>query len=858
MTDRPANARAPRLLKTVLSWACLAIGTTVLAAPPAADAPKPAAPPTPLDIERNAFFETEVRPILLDACVKCHGGEKIKGALNMTSRAGLLQGGDTGPAVIPERPLESLLLKAVAYTDDNLLMPPKEKLPADKIAVLTKWVTLGAHMPPDAFPGLKTAAPEHVEHPLAGKVTPEAMKFWSFVPVAKPAAPDVKDKAWVKSPVDAFVLAKLEANQLRPAPPANKIALLRRAYYDLTGLPPKSDEVEAFLADNSPDAFTKVIDRLLASPQYGEKWGRHWLDLVRFAETNSFERDGIKPNAWRFRDYVIESFNNDKPYDQFVREQIAGDELDKVTHESIIATGFYRLGQWDDEPSDRVLARYDELDDIVTTVSQGFLGLTINCARCHDHKIDPITAKDYYSLVAVFNNIAPYGKGDSTMVEIVPPDRQKAFEEEKRSIEQRKEDARQRIGNYERQALKNLTSDERKKHENLRGKDREADVERLVLAATNADDLKLFKAAKRELRELEADKGKNVPKAMAVKETGPKPVDTFLLKRGNPQSLGEKVAPAFPAVLQPPALTLAAPKPDQKTTGLRRQLADWLTDAKNPLPARVMANRIWQHHFGRGIVRSPNDFGVNGDRPTHPELLDYLASEFVSRNWSVKAMHRLIMLSNTYQMSADADKVALAKDPLNNLMWRFDMRRLTAEEIRDSILALNGKLNLKMGGPGIFPTIPAAILAGQSRPGEGWGKNPPDEASRRSVYIHVKRSLVVPIIAAFDGADTDFSCPSRFQTTQSTQALMMLNSDMINDEARALAARLKSQAGDDPRKQVEMALRLALSRTPTDDEISRGVDFMARLQAKHKASPETALNQFALLVLNLNEFVYVD
>ncbi|HSI36646.1 MAG: DUF1549 domain-containing protein, partial [Phycisphaerae bacterium] len=402
MTDRPANARTPRLLKAVMAWTCLAIAAPVLAAPPAADAPKPAAPPSPLDVERFAFFNTEVRPILLDSCIKCHGGEKVKGELNMTSRAGLLKGGDTGPAVVPERPLESLLLKAISYADDNLLMPPKEKLPADKIAVLTKWVTLGAHMPPDAFPGLKTAAPEHVENPLAGKVTPEAMKFWSFVPVAKPVAPDVKDKAWVKSPIDAFVLAKLEANQLRPAPPANKIALLRRAYYDLTGLPPKSDEVEAFVADASPDAFAKVVDRLLASPQYGEKWGRHWLDLVRFAETNSFERDGIKPNAWRFRDYVIDAFNTDKPYDQFVREQIAGDELDKVTHESIIATGFYRLGQWDDEPSDRVLARYDELDDIVTTVSQGFLGLTINCARCHDHKIDPVTARDYYSLVAVF------------------------------------------------------------------------------------------------------------------------------------------------------------------------------------------------------------------------------------------------------------------------------------------------------------------------------------------------------------------------------------------------------------------------------------------------------------------------
>ncbi|HSI36689.1 MAG: DUF1553 domain-containing protein, partial [Phycisphaerae bacterium] len=503
-------------------------------------------------------------------------------------------------------------------------------------------------------------------------------------------------------------------------------------------------------------------------------------------------------------------------------------------------------------------ARYDELDDIVTTVSQGFLGLTINCARCHDHKIDPVTARDYYSLVAVFNNIAPYGKGDSTMVDIPMPGRNAALDQELKGVEQRLADLKGRVDAFEVKAIAAMSPAERKKFDRFNKPDRAKALEQKVLETTNADDARLYKGLVRQYTELERDKHKSVPKAMAVKETGPKPADTFLLKRGNPQSPGEKVAPAFPAVLQPPALTPAAPKPDQKSTGLRRQLANWLTDAKNPLPARVMANRIWQHHFGRGIVRSPNDFGVNGDRPTHPELLDYLASEFVTRNWSVKAMHRLIMLSSTYQMSADADKNALAKDPLNNLLWRFDMRRLTAEEIRDSILALNGKLNLKMGGPGIFPTIPAAILAGQSRPGEGWGRNTPEEASRRSVYIHVKRSLVVPIITAFDGADTDFSCPSRFQTTQSTQALMMLNSDMINDEARALAARLKKQAGDDPRKQVEMALRLALSRTPEEQEISRGVDFIARLQAKHKASPETALNQFALLVLNLNEFVYVD
>ncbi len=810
------------------------------------------------DADKLAFFEQQVRPLLQSTCIKCHGGEKVKGELRLTSRQSILKGGENGPAISIDQPATSLILKAISWSDDNLQMPPKEKLGPEKVAILSKWIEMGAPW----TPGAGDLANAHIEKPethrVVGRVTPEALKFWSFQPVAHPAVPEVKNKQWIQSPIDAFVLAKLEAAGLSPAAPASKTALLRRAYYDLAGLPPSPADVDAFLADVSPDAFAKVIDRLLASPHYGEKWGRHWLDVVRYAETNSFERDGIKPNAWRFRDYVIESFNSDKPYDQFVREQIAGDELDTVTHSSIIATGFYRLGQWDDEPSDKLQARYDELDDIVTTVGQGFLGLTMNCCRCHDHKIDPIPQKDYYSLLAFFQNIAPYSNGPSTMVEILPPDRQKAFEEEKRSVEQRKEDARTGIAHFEKPVMKALTKEERVNYDKLKPREREAFLDAHILANTNADDLRHYKQLKKDLRELEAHKDKDTPLALAVKETSPNPVPTFILKRGNPTLQGDAVTPAFPEVLSPPKVAVPQLKPGQKTTGLRRELAKWLTDPKNPMPARVMANRIWEHHFGRGIVRSPNDFGFGGEKPTHPELLDYLASEFVAHGWSMKAMHRTIMLSAAYQMSSAADAKALAKDPQNDLFWRFDMRRLTAEEIRDSILSINGKLNLAMGGPGIYPTIPDAILAGQSVPGKGWGKNSPEEASRRSVYIHVKRSLVVPLISAFDGPDTDFSCPARFTTTQSTQALLMLNSEMINEEARALAARLKKQAGDDPRKQVELALRLALSRTPDESEITRGVTFMQRMREKYAATPETALNQFSLLVLNLNEFAYLD
>ena len=805
------------------------------------------------DAAQTHFFETKVRPLLQEHCVKCHGGEKTKGGLKLTTRQGLLQGGDSGPAVDLKNFAKSRLVVAISYEDEDLQMPPKQKLETAQIAVLRKWVEMGAPWPGGGADAVGASLPGHGE--AKPKVDPA--KHWSFQPMARPAVPEVRDRVWVKNPIDAFILHKLQANGLAPATPAQKIALLRRAYFDLIGLPPKPAEVEAFLADPSPNAFEKVIDRLLASPQYGEKWGRHWLDVVRFAETNSFERDAVKPNAWRYRDYVIESFNADKPYDQFLREQLAGDELDEVTPESVIATGFYRLGAWDDEPTDKLQARYDELDDIVTTVGQGMLGLTMNCARCHDHKIDPIPQKDYYRLLAFFHNIAPYTTtGPAVMTPIAPADQLRAYEEEEKSIADRKEDLKKRIEHFEDQVEDKLTAGERERAKSPRA--RERIFAPYVLAATNEDELRRYRELWSQLRELEARRKTDLPQALSVKETSPKPLPTHVMVRGNAASPGEEVQPGFPQVLKPPSPSFRPPKPSQKTTGRRRALAEWVTARDNPLTARVMANRLWQHHFGRGIVRSPNDFGLGGDKPTHPELLDWLASELVSRGWRLKAMHKLIMTSSAYQMGSGHGSAAYAKDPQNDLFWRFDMRRLTAEEIRDAILAVNGALNLKMGGPGIYPSIPEAILHGQSRPGEGWGKSTPEEKNRRSVYIHVKRSLPLPAMAAFDSADTDFSCPARFTTTQSTQALLMLNSDWINEEAKVLAGRLKKEAGESPEAQVRLGLSLATSRTPTSAEVDRGVAFMKRLMENHKATGDVALEQFALLVLNLNEFAYLD
>jgi hypothetical protein len=802
------------------------------------------------------FFESQVRPILERSCFKCHGAEaKIKGGLRLTSRAGLLKGGDTSPAISLEEPSKSLLLKAISYVDEDLQMPPKEQLPKEKIAILTQWVNWGAPWPAGGATEVATAPASAAAH-VPPKVTPETMRFWSYQPIHRPSIPQVKDPRWIRNPIDNFVLSKLESSGLPHAGPAAKTALIRRAYYDLTGLAPTPQEVDAFLADNSADAYERIVDRLLASPQYGEKWGRHWLDVVRFAETNSFERDGLKPNAWKYRDYVIDSLNKDKPYDRFVREQIAGDEVEHPTPETIIATGFYRLGAWDDEPSDKLQARYDELDDIVTTVGQGFMGMTMNCCRCHDHKIDPIPQKDYYSLVAFFQNLTPYQNGRNIQTEIVPDDKKEAHEEEVQSLARRKEDLRKRVASFEDLVLPKLTESEKADLDKPRK--RATLLESKILAATNEDELRHYKELRQQLKELEERKESAYPEALSVKEISSKLVPTFILKRGNASSPGDEVEPAFPEVLSPPKVVLPPPKKGQKTTGLRTQLANWLISDKNPLVARVIVNRLWEHHFGRGIVRSPNDFGFGGDKPTHPELLDYLASELVARGWHLKAIHKLIMTSSAYQMSSAPNESALAKDPQNDLLWRFDMRRLTAEEFRDSILQVTGRLNLKMGGPGIYPTIPAAILAGQSVPGQGWSTSSPQEAARRSVYIHIKRSLVVPILSAFDAADTDFSCPARFTTTQATQSLMLLNSDMMNDEAKAFANRLKKEAGASPESQVRLALRLALSREPSNDEISRGITFMQTLKTKHNATAETALNQFALLVLNLNEFAYLD
>ena len=763
-------------------WACacallpVALHAQAPKAEPEAALDAVASNPAREDPALARLFETRVAPLLRQHCLKCHGQEKsLRGGLSLVSREDVLRGGDSGPAVDLKTPGESLLLEAVHY--DSFEMPPDGKLKDEEIAIFERWVRSGLPWTPGAERSSRRAENNGMQERLEA-----AAHHWAYQPMTHPTPPAV-DSDRISTPIDAFILRHLHDKGLSLAPEADKATLLRRVYYTVTGLPPTPSDVRTFLADDAPGAWERVVDRLLASPQYGEHWARHWLDLVRFAETNSYERDAAKPFAWRYRDYVIRSFNADKPYDQFIREQLAGDEIDPRSDDALIATGFYRLGIWDDEPVDREQALYDQLDDIVATTGQVFLGINIGCARCHEHKIDPIPQEDYYRFLAFFNGITPYGIRDAKSVE--------------------------------RFSVRPLPS--ASQHGSV-AKDQ---------------------------------------RVLCVTEVGSQPRPTHVLIRGSAAARGKPVAPGFPQILGGADATVTPAAEGAASCGRRRILADWIASPDNPLTARVIVNRIWQYHFGKGLVRTPSDFGISSPPPSYPELLDYLAGELIAGGWRLKRIHRMILLSSVYRASSAIDPKAQSVDPSNELLGRFPSRRLEAESIRDSILAVRGDLNLQMGGPSVFIKMPAAVLAGQSRPGSGWGKSPVDQQVRRTIYVHVKRSLVVPIVAAFDGADTDTSCPSRFVSTQPTQALLMLNSDFLQESSRRFAADLRRCVGDNEEALVRAGLWRVLQRPPSRKEVERGMAFLRRMVQQHGVGEARALQYYCLLLLNLNEFVYV-
>ncbi|MBA4106148.1 MAG: hypothetical protein C0485_10340 [Pirellula sp.] len=778
-------------------------------------------------------FSREVKPILARRCFACHGPESGEGGLRLDGREHALAELDSGLlAIVPEDAESSELIARVTAEDESLRMPPEGKaLTEHEVDVLRRWIDEGAHY----------------------------QKHWAFVPPVKREPPSLAgaNQSWVQTPIDAFVLAQLAANNLQPAPQADKRALCRRAYFDLTGLPPTEQQLEEFVSDDAPDAWERLIDQLLASSHYGERWGRHWLDLVRFAETNSFERDGGKPNAWKYRDYVIRSFNDDKPYDQFVKEQLAGDELDEVTHDSILATGYYRLGIWDDEPADAVQSRSDEMDDLIATTSQAFLGLTVGCARCHDHKIDPIPQVDYYGMAAFFGDVTSYGdRGDqmgNNQWDLSSPE---AAAERRRLKEQEQLIEREKIS-MEEVGVKRMEAPDQRRSETH---EREALLEEKLPDYLNASEQALYdetrarlEAAREELRKLGEPES-----ALALAKCEAHPAPTHLNVRGNPHVPGDVVEPHFPQLFGAETPAIPEASAGARSAGRRKVLADWIASNENLLTSRVIANRVWQHHFGRGIVRSANNFGELGDVPTHPELLDWLAIWLTEHEWKLKPLHRLIMTSSAYQMSSQADEAALAVDPLNDNLWRFDLRRLGAEELRDATLAASGQLNLALYGPSFYPEMSAEVLATQSQPGQGWEESSAAERSRRSVYIFVKRSLLTPLLTAFDFPDVDASCEARFNTTQPGQALSMLNGQFANEQAQHLAKRVRAEAGDDPREQVARAIEITLGRQATNEEIADGLDLMKQLLEEHDRDPQEALRYWCLVALNQNEFMYLD
>jgi hypothetical protein len=616
------------------------------------------------------------------------------------------------------------------------------------------------------------------------RIKPKDRQHWAFQAVRRPTVPTVHDNSWVRNPIDAFILARLEARGWKPSPSAERRALLRRAYLDVTGLPPTPLEQTAFLADGTPGAWEKVIDRLLASPAYGERWGRHWLDVVRYAETNGYERDADRPFVWRYRDYVIGAFNQDRPFDRFIVEQLAGDELPDAGTETLIATGYNRLGPWDDEPADPAEDRFDQLDDLVSTTALAFLGLPLGCARCHDHKFEPLTMHDYYRMVAIFSPLRRPANGRTEVT--LPAGAREQISQEKQS------------------------------------------------------------------------KKAHLPQGYFLYEPAPQPPATHLLLRGKAARPGPKVEPGVPAVLvsrQP-----VFPPPGKFTSLRRLTLARWLASAENPLTARVIVNRVWQWHFGEGLVRTPSDFGTAGDRPSHPELLDWLAHRFVEDGWSLKRLHRLILTSNTYRMSKRWRPDYGKEDPEDRLFWRFPYRRLEVEAIRDSMLAISGRLNRKMLGPWMYPEVPREALAGSSDPDRIWKSFDEQEASRRTIYAHVKRSFLVPLLEVLDLCDTSRSCDKRLVTTVAPQALSLFNGDFVNRQARYFADTLQHKAGNDPTRQIELAYQLALCRPPTAAERSAMLKFLRQEGGKVVGTDgqRQALVQLCRVILNLNEVVYPD
>jgi hypothetical protein len=709
----------------------------------------------------------------------------------------------------------------------------------------------------------------------------EQKAHWSFVPPKRSNPPDVKLRGWTRNPIDAFILRALEDVDLAPAPEADRRTLIRRLTFDLTGLPPTPEEVDAFVADAQPDAYERLVDRLLASPGYGERWASSWLDLARYAESDGFKTDKTRPNAWRYRDWVIKALNDDLPYDRFVTLQLAGDEVAPDDHDAFVATGFNRHYPFEDNNMIPGLNRQLMLDDMTDTTASVFLGLTVACARCHNHKYDPISQRDYYRLQALFGTSAP--RDDYSLA---PPFAQAVYASADAEVRARADRVRSAIDDVERPYRARLLSATMAKldpelrealatesvkrsafqEDLIRSNSKKLTVDpKAMKAAMTPADLKTWTDRSGLMVSLTKASPPAPDMASGMAPVSVKEEPVRLLRKGNFKNPGGVVAPGFPSILADADPTSLG------TNGRRKALADWMTRPDHPLTSRVIVNRLWQGHFGRGIVATPSDFGKQGAEPTHPELLDWLATALVARGWSLKALHRLMVTSATYRQSSLPLARTLAADPENTLLGRMPRRRIEAEAVRDALLAVSGGLDRREGGPSVFPDLPPGV---DTR--SGWTRSPSAaDRNRRSVYVFVRRNLKYPLFDAFDSPDTNTTCPERNISVNAPQALMLLNSDLVLDQARALAGRLYAGAKDrnDKPALVRSAYRLAFGRLPDADELARGVSFLESQPALLSGRPTrlpmpnpdgivpaqaAALVDYCHALLNVNEFVFVD
>ena len=803
--------------------------------------PEPASKPDAAQLE---FFEKNIRPVLAAKCYKCHSAEadKVKGGLLLDTRDGIRQGGDTGHAVVPGDPAESLLLKALHYTDKDMSMPPEKsggKLPDKVIADFETWVKMGAPDPRDAA---AVVAKKEIDFA-------KAREFWAFkAPLAGPA-PMVADKQWPRTTIDRFILAGLEAKGLKPVADSDRRNLVRRVYFDLIGLPPTPEEMNAFFKDTAPDALAKVVDKLLASPQFGERWGRHWLDVARYAESTGKERNYTFPEAWRYRDYVIAAFNADKPYDQFIREQIAGDLLPAKDaaerNEHLIATGFLALGPKGLNEKNKTQFEMDLVDEQIDVTSRAVLGLTAACARCHDHKFDPIPNKDYYALAGIFRSSKTFfgtggGEGKAaqknkngtrllTLSDAPPPPIPAP--------------ALAPAPAPPVDPLAALAAQSPKRAARLAGMNPAEKARILARLKANGklpDTTQPVAAAPAPAPSVATNAGL----AMGVQDS--RPGDCPIYIRGEVDNIGPTVPRGFLTILTPGS----KPAISSQQSG-RRELADWLSDKANPLTARVMANRVWLNLFGDGLVRTADNFGATGEKPSNPALLDLLATQFMRDGWSVKALVRSIVLSRTYQLGTKHDAKNYEADPDNVLVWRMSPRRLDAEAIRDAVLAASGQIERTPPHGSVVANVGDGYI--------GRGIKPSAfniEARYRSVYLPIVRDFVPDVLLVFDFAEPSLVVAARDTTNVPSQALFMMNSAFVTAQSQALAKRLLGMAQYDYAQRITMAYMLTLSRPPTDTERTRA-DAYLRSEAQGSLPSEKAWATFSQTLFACAEFRYL-